>query len=83
MWGKEPVGAPFSLTDHTGRARTDRDFLGKLVLLYFGYTHCPDACPTDALELTQDFEMAYYTREGAIWNRHQLEEGPTPVRYTR
>ena len=36
MCGKEPVGAPFSLTDHTGRARTDRDFLGKLVLLYFG-----------------------------------------------
>lgn len=44
---------------------------------------CEDACPTDCLELTQDFEMAYYTREGAIWDRHMLEEGPTPVRYTR
>ncbi len=44
---------------------------------------CEDACPTDALELTQDFEMAYYTREGAIWDRHLLEEGPTPARYTR
>ena len=44
---------------------------------------CEDACPTDCLELTQDFEMAYYTREGAIWDRHLLEEGPTPVRYTR
>jgi NADH-quinone oxidoreductase subunit I len=44
---------------------------------------CEDACPTDALELTQDFEMAYYTREGAIWDRHRLEEGPTPTRYTR
>jgi NADH-quinone oxidoreductase subunit I len=41
------------------------------------------ACPTDALELTQDFEMAYYSREGAIWDRHRLEEGPTPTRYTR
>ena len=44
---------------------------------------CEDACPTDCLELTQDFEMAYYTREGAIWDRRMLEEGPTPVRYTR
>ena len=44
---------------------------------------CEDACPTDALELTQDFEMAYYSREGAIWDRHLLEEGPTPTRYTR
>jgi NADH-quinone oxidoreductase subunit I len=44
---------------------------------------CEDACPTDALELTQDFEMAYYSREGAIWDRHRLEEGCTPTRYTR
>ena len=44
---------------------------------------CEDACPTDCLELTQDFEMAYYSREGAIWDRHRLEEGPTPARYTR
>jgi hypothetical protein len=32
---------------------------------------------------TQDFEMAHYRREGAIWDRHWLEEGPTPTRYTR
>ena len=44
---------------------------------------CEDACPTDCLELTQDFEMATYTREGAIWDRHRLEEGPTPARYVR
>jgi NADH-quinone oxidoreductase subunit I len=44
---------------------------------------CEDACPNDAIELTQDFEMAYYTREGAIWDRHRLEQGPTPARYTR
>src|SRR6266478_2602134 len=41
---------------------------------------CEDACPVDALELTQDFEMAYFTREGAIWDRHRLEQGPTPAR---
>ena len=44
---------------------------------------CEDACPTDCLELTQDFEMAYLTREGAIWDRHRLEAGPTPTRYVR
>ena len=42
---------------------------------------CEDACPVDALELTQDFELASYTREGLIWDRQLLEEGPRPVRY--
>jgi len=42
---------------------------------------CEDACPVDALELTQDFELASYTREGAIWDRQMLEEGPKPTEY--
>jgi NADH-quinone oxidoreductase subunit I len=42
---------------------------------------CEDACPVDALELTQDFEMASYTRQGAIWDRQMLEEGPRPTAY--
>jgi len=42
---------------------------------------CEDACPVDALELTQDFELATYTREGQIWDRQMLEEGPLPTRY--
>jgi len=42
---------------------------------------CEDACPVDALELTQDFELASYTREGQIWDRQMLEEGPRPTRY--
>ena len=42
---------------------------------------CEDACPVDALELTQDFELASYTREGAIWDRKMLEEGPHPKKY--
>lgn len=44
---------------------------------------CEDACPVDALELTQDFEMASYTRTGAIWDRQMLEEGPRPSPYKR
>ena len=61
------------------------------VLTHFSYDlsrcmfcgSCEDACPTDALELSQDFELAYYSRQGAIWDRHLLEEGPTPSRYVR
>jgi protein SCO1/2 len=47
MWNREPVGGPFELTDHTGRIRTERDFRGQLMLVYFGFTYCPDICPTD------------------------------------
>jgi len=45
--GRAPVGGPFELTDQAGRRRTDADFRGKLVVLYFGYTYCPDVCPTE------------------------------------
>jgi cytochrome oxidase Cu insertion factor (SCO1/SenC/PrrC family) len=47
MWNREPVGGPFALVDHTGMPRTDAEFRGKLLLLYFGFTFCPDVCPTD------------------------------------
>ena len=42
---------------------------------------CEDACPVEALELSQDFELASYSREGAIWDRQMLEEGPRPTHY--
>ena len=38
MWGKEPIGGPFELIDHTGQRRTDADFRDKLMLVYFGFT---------------------------------------------
>jgi protein SCO1/2 len=47
MWNKGPVGGPFALTDQDGRPRSDADFRGKLLLVYFGYTYCSDVCPTD------------------------------------
>src|SRR5690348_11397108 len=51
MWGKEPIGGPFELIDHTGQRRTDADFRGKLLLVYFGFSYCPDVCPTDLLAM--------------------------------
>ncbi|MBR0936338.1 SCO family protein [Bradyrhizobium jicamae] len=53
MWNREPVGGPFALTDQAGQARTDKDFRGRLMLVYFGFTFCPDVCPTDLQAIGQ------------------------------
>ena len=44
--GGPVVGGPFSLVDGDGHTVSDRDFRGKYMLVYFGYTYCPDVCPT-------------------------------------
>jgi protein SCO1/2 len=41
----------FALTDHTGKPRTLADYKGKAVLVFFGYTQCPDVCPTTMVEM--------------------------------
>ena len=43
----------FSLTDHNGQLRTLADFKGKVVVMFFGYTQCPDVCPTSLGELAE------------------------------
>jgi protein SCO1/2 len=46
------LGGPFVLTDQNGALRSDRDFRGHYVLLYFGYSFCPDVCPTTLAEMS-------------------------------
>ena len=50
-------GKALSLTDQNGRPRTLADFRGRVVALFFGYTHCPDVCPTTLAELSQVMKM--------------------------
>lgn len=51
--GKPLLGGPFSLTTHTGESKTDKDYLGQWVLIYFGFTHCPDVCPEELEKMIQ------------------------------
>jgi protein SCO1/2 len=53
MFGHGTVGGPFTLVEQNGKPRSDREFRGKLMIVYFGYTFCPDVCPTDLMAITQ------------------------------
>ena len=50
--GTALVGGPFSLVNQDGRRVTEKDFLGKYMLVFFGYTYCPDVCPTELQVMT-------------------------------
>jgi len=47
----------FALTDHTGKPRTMADFRGKAVVIFFGYTQCPDVCPTAMVTLVETLKL--------------------------
>jgi cytochrome oxidase Cu insertion factor (SCO1/SenC/PrrC family) len=64
MYGRGSVGGPFTLTDQTGRQRSDTEFRGKLMVVYFGYTYCPDICPTDLMAITQALDALGPAAEG-------------------
>jgi protein SCO1/2 len=50
------IGGPFSLVDHHGKSVTDRDYLGKPTLVFFGFTNCPNVCPTTLFEITNQLQ---------------------------
>jgi protein SCO1/2 len=49
------VGGPFQLVDQDGKMVTDKDFRGRPLLVFFGFTHCPDICPTTLFEVSEVF----------------------------
>jgi protein SCO1/2 len=55
--GKATVGGPFSLIDQHGTRVTDKDFRGRLMLVYFGFTFCPDVCPTSLQAMAAAIDM--------------------------
>lgn len=50
------IGGPFALVDHHGRPVTDRDYAGKPMLVFFGFTNCPNVCPSTLIEITNQLE---------------------------
>jgi cytochrome oxidase Cu insertion factor (SCO1/SenC/PrrC family) len=55
--GKALIGGPFTLTDQDGKTRTEKDFLGRNTLVYFGYTFCPDVCPTELAKISAALDL--------------------------
>lgn len=55
-YGQATVGGPFTLIDQDGNTRTDADYKGKYMVVYFGYSFCPDICPAALYNMTQAFQ---------------------------
>ena len=49
------IGGPFRLTDQNGQTITDRDLKGRPFLVFFGFTHCPEVCPTALFDISEIF----------------------------
>jgi protein SCO1/2 len=54
--GKALIGGPFTLIDQHGKTVTDQDFRGRYMLVFFGFTHCPDICPAELQVMSQSLE---------------------------
>jgi protein SCO1 len=58
------VGGPFNLVDQNGKSITDQDMKGKPFLVFFGFTHCPDVCPTTLFDVSEVFRALGPDAEG-------------------
>ncbi len=74
------IGGSFALIDEDGKAITHRDMLGRPYLAFFGFTHCPDICPTAAMEISQVFEaLGKDTKIKALFITVDPERDTPPV----
>lgn len=64
--GEALIGGGFTLTDQNGAPVTDTQFRGKLMLVYFGFTHCPDICPVSATSLSKTMELLGDKADGVV-----------------
>lgn len=62
--GVPQIGGDYTLVDQRGRTVTSRSFLGRPMLVFFGFTHCPDVCPTTLFELTSRLKALGTEAEG-------------------
>ncbi len=74
------IGGSFALIDENGKAITHRDMLGRPWLVFFGFTHCPDICPTAAMEISQAFEaLGKNARINALFITVDPERDTAPI----
>jgi len=66
--GTASIGGPFTLVDQHGQPRGDGDFRGRFMLIYFGYTYCPDFCPTSLKTMTAALDLVAQS-DGALARR--------------
>ncbi len=66
--GKALIGGPFTLVDQHGKTVTDQDFRGRFMLVFFGFTHCPDICPAELQVMSAEPRCAR-TRRRRRWSR--------------
>ncbi len=64
--GKAAIGGDFALTDHTGKRVTQKDFAGRHMLVFFGFTSCPDICPTALQTIAQAMDLLGPSAERVI-----------------